>query len=1157
MTCRPPPSGAVAARRRDEAGIPPNAPRSLSVIGFAVILALVGCLCFSARAAADNHVSPAVAHADFRATLTPHETAWLKQQAVVRVAGPRAFPPFYFFEDDGRPQGMSLDYLTLIMEMIGLPFELEENRPWDDIMHRIQHRQIDLIPAAAKVPEREAFLRFSVGYLDFPAVIIRRQDAPFIGSGKNLEGLRVALIRDGAPQRWLEQQQIGVQPYFAASTLEALQGVSLGVADAHIENLATATYLIDKYGLANLKVAAPFYQENYALHVAVRKDWPELVAIIDKAIAALTPEQHADIRNRWLSVRYEHGLRWADVVQWFLLLVVSASVLILFVVYWNRRLQKEISARRETERILRQSESRYRALFERSSEGVLLHDVYGNILNANQVALDMFGYALEEICRMRLRHLVTADDVEHIRNRLQAILEDTSVTAEYCCRRRNGSEFTALARAKRVDDLMVQVVLQDVTLERQQSRLLHHARQQAEAASRAKSEFLASMSHEIRTPLNGVIGMTALLQDTTLTPEQHRYTDVIQSSGEALLTLINDILDFSKIEAGKVELEALEFDLLHLLEDCAVLMAVKAHAKDLELICHADAEVPTWLLGDPGRLRQILINLIGNAIKFTENGEVVIHVTSIACGPDGVRLRFAVRDTGIGISEDKIPLIFDKFSQADSTTTRRFGGTGLGLAISRQLATMMGGDIGASSAPHQGAEFWFTAQFRLPASPPKQLRPLPENLAGKRVLAVDDNATHLEILTHQLTRWGMQVVAQDNAPAALETLKAFRQTDRLFDLVITDMQMPEMDGVALGQAIQADAALRHIPLVILSSLGRPGDARRFGDTGFAAYLNKPVRALELYETLLVVISDEDACSADRAITTRHSARDTLRHCVSLPRLKGHVLVAEDNPVNQQVTLGILNKMGLTTNVACDGTEALRAWQTTPYDLILMDVEMPQMDGLEATRGIRRQEMEMQDARRVPIVAMTAHALQGSQEACLTAGMDDFVSKPVRLTVLVDVLARWLPPEDAENDAQNRLETDSPTALAPQAEPYTEPEATPVPESTEFDPAHLLAAVGNDWELLREILTVFLDDVPRRLELLKASLTRADMDNFRLQAHAIKGAAGNIGAHPLYALTSEMEQKALNQNSDGLEELLEQTEALFDTLKRDTEHIIST
>lgn len=344
----------VAAARGRNAGISSNAPQSLSVTGLVLFLLLVGWLCFSARVAAEKHTSPAVEPADFHATLTPPETAWLKQQTVLRVAGPRAFPPFYFFEDGDTPQGMSLDYLTMIMGMIGLPFELEENLLWEDILQRIQDRQIDLIPCAAMVPEREAFLRFSKEYLEFPAVIIARQDAPFIGSFRNLEGLRVALIRDGAPQRWLEQQQIRVHPVFAPSTLEALQGVSLGRADACIENLATATYLIDRYGLTNLKVAAPVFQENYALHVAVRQDWPELVSIIDKAIAALTPEQHADIRNRWLSVRYEHGLRWADVVQWFLLLLLSAGVLVLFVVYWNRRLQKEIDARRDTESLLRQ-----------------------------------------------------------------------------------------------------------------------------------------------------------------------------------------------------------------------------------------------------------------------------------------------------------------------------------------------------------------------------------------------------------------------------------------------------------------------------------------------------------------------------------------------------------------------------------------------------------------------------------------------------------------------------------------------------------------------------------------------------------------------------------------------------------------------------------
>jgi two-component system, sensor histidine kinase and response regulator len=673
----------------------------------------------------------------------------------------------------------------------------------------------------------------------------------------------------------------------------------------------------------------------------------------------------------------------------------------------GRAFDRSIAEQRRREQELREGEERYRLLFRRNPEPMYVYDLETlRFLAVNEAALAHYGFTREEFLARGALDIRPETDRDAGRAAMSQMSADAPYRDEWKHVTKDGALIDVAVTANTIEfdgRPAALVHAADITLRKRAEAAERAARQAAEAASRSKSEFLANMSHEIRTPMNGVMGMVDLALDTDLDAEQRDYLQVAKGSAEALLTIINDILDFSKIEAGKLDLAPIPFNLGDSLADIISPLSLRAHTKGLELALQIAPDVPDALLGDIGRIRQIVINLVGNAIKFTESGEVVLRVDAEETGETDVVLHLAVADSGIGIPEHKQAAIFEAFAQADSSITRQYGGTGLGLAIAAQLVGLMGGRIWVESAVGRGSTFHFTVRVQRGPARPVRAEPSSAELRDLAVLIVDDNATNRRILQRTIAQWGMHGTGVVGGAEALAALEAAEREHRPYDLVLLDAHMPDMDGFALADRMRQRAATTPPTVMMLTSGGQRGDGARCRELGIAGYLAKPVRPSDLLQAIRLVLSPP-AGGGRRGLVTRYSLTADAREVAAPKTLT--ILLAEDNRVNQQLAVKLLEKQGHTVRVAENGRAAIGALEAGRFDLILMDVQMPEMSGLEATVAIRAREQET--GGHLPIIAMTARALNGDQEACLAAGMDGYISKPVSPKLLAEAIAQYGP-----------------------------------------------------------------------------------------------------------------------------------------------------
>ncbi|MFP4584233.1 MAG: transporter substrate-binding domain-containing protein [Desulfococcaceae bacterium] len=1062
--------------------------------------------------------------------LTRDEEAWLRKHPTLRVRLRADWPPLSEIDQNGDASGIYAEYLGLLEQRLGVRFDVVE-MPCDAVDEAARNRTIDLFPGRL-LPGRGGHLRFTRGFLEQPVVLINRVQTLFIRGLDDLAGKQVTFSPDCGVGRYLVDDYPGVNFVEAENDLAALEKVADGSADAFLGDLRSATYRIQKHHLPNLKIAVPTGYQDAPIRFAVRSDWPVLVDILNKALDSVTPAEHEAIRRRWAAVELNRWIDWPLALQAIAMLGVGFTVVWGIFLFWNRRLGAEVAERKRVEKALAQSRNFLKTLIDDLPIAVFAKDAEsGRFTLWNRAAESLFGVSANDalgrtdfdLFPVEQARFFAQKDRETLWAGVRTVIDEEPVDSPRLGRRMVRTT-KAPVRGNGTARPYLLCISEDITERRRHHEELNAAKEAAESASRAKSDFLARMSHEIRTPMNAIIGMTQLALHTDLTDAQRDYLNKIHQSAHSLLGIINDILDFSRIEAGKLTLESVDFALEEILEKVMNLNGLAAERKEIELLLSADPDVPDRLRGDPLRLEQVLNNLVSNAVKFSESGEVVLSARRLADEGARLRLEFVVRDTGIGMDEGQMSRLFESFSQADESTTRRFGGSGLGLAICKRLVEMLDGQIGVESAPGEGSAFTFSASFaRAEEEKPPRSMALPPEARDNPVLVADDNAASRRILGEALRRFGFRPMLVDSGVAALIALRGAPPDDP-FRLILVDWKMPGMDGLETACRIKEDDGLsRAVTVVMVSAYGRDSLSHRPDSWCIDGFLAKPISPSALYDLLQNLFGRAESSQLPSAKALAPAAQPAANPQKRTRSPKGNaageglqglrVLLAEDNEINQAVAVGLLKLSGVETAVAENGRLALDKLRSAPpgtFDLVLMDLQMPEMDGYQATRSIRK------DPRfdSLPILAMTAHAMTGEREKCLDAGMNDHLTKPVDQEKLLSALARWT----------GRVAGTSAGSMAAGA-------SERLPHLPGVDREAGLAVVAGNQRIYRELLVRFVQDHAEASRAIRAELDGGDRAVAVRLAHTLKGAAANVGALRVEAAAGELERRLLKPEAE--------------------------
>jgi|GEM_PF-980417 len=1038
--------------------------------------------------------------------LNAQETNWLRQNKLVRLGIDPAWPPVEFVNKNGQYQGLSAEFIKVIGEHLKLNFKPVYGLSWPEVIEQAKEQRLDLLPALVKSPKRDKYLNFTQPYLNFSFVIFVRNNQPFTTQLSDLHGKKVAVENAYVTQEYLQRDHPEIDLVMVKDSKEGLDKVSLGLVEAYVGNLTVGSYLISKYGIGNIKVGGttPY---SYELRMGVSKDMPELHSILNKFLTSLTDQDKADIRKKWLSIKYDVAVDKSILRN----IIIIAAILILLSFAWS------IIVKRQHARLQRNTKQLSR-IIDTIPLAIVLTKEDGTIVSANPHVATEIESAEKPV---EGRNMMEFYDDEKEREKVLSSLKETGMVKDMQVHFRtdSGGIVTGLLSAlpirlgKETFNLGMFVNLTErINMEKE----LKKAKEESELANQFKSNFLANMSHEIRTPMNAIVGLSHLALQTELNEKQFDYIDKVKISAHNLLGIINDILDISKIEAGKLNIENTVFYLDEVLDNLANMINLKAEEKGLEILFRRDISIPDGLIGDPLRLGQVLINLVQNAIKFTDKGQIIVSAELNQIKENKVKIAFSVCDSGIGIDEERVNHLFDPFVQGDNSVSRRHGGTGLGLSISKQIVELMGGTLNVLSKVNQGSAFSFSLEFEKQDGAEGKYYNLDADLKGTKILLVDDNPVAQNILREMLESFSFKVIVVGSAKQAYQVLEKQNAIQNNgsepVELVLMDWRMPDINGLEAITHIRNDMqSIIKVPkFILITAYGREDVIQQSEEEQLDGFLIKPINPSTLFDAIV-------ACYNKEKILRYRKPGSLFSR-----RLKGKILLVEDNLINQQVARELLEGFGLLVVIAENGELALQKIQQTKFDLVFMDIQMPVMDGLQTTRSIRA----IPQYQKLPIIAMTAHAVEGDKERCLDAGMDDYMSKPIDPEKLLETLINWLGEGEIDNVYQSKIIDDSiffPKQLAG------------------IDLDWGLQRVGGNKQLFSKLLYDFHKHYSSSCENLKEYLKGDDASEALRLVHTVHGVAGNIGANKLKqsAKNIEIYLKQSDRSEQNISELIDE------------------